>query len=238
MKVLVRREDGSYYASKVFAVFRNVFDKKEYLSYSEKHLIFDETGNNLIIKSMFCRDPLDRSHRIKKILLIYDTDQSDMIIKKNGAGTVNFLTEKDIKNICSGHIEDEVLKKCKQYHTSYTGEYLEIKTDSDIQNLLTYAGGFHDARINKLTHISENEISVLFEDIFWGGEVELVFKGDVSYNYKETPDDYDGWFNGEVLFDGDHIIFTDACSYNKLGQLIKEPTWFKAKEAKYRIIPD
>lgn len=236
MKVIVKLDNDKYYASKVFAIINNNLDDEYDKGWKYQYLVFDENNQNLVLINEF----QENSKYLKMRILILDNDTSDMTLDENRIGKVNFLTDEEINEIINNKItSQEVLNKCKKYITSYNGEYLYIKNESDIKNLMWTSGGFHDGYIEDVKRNEKNELVVLFEGI-WGCDIEIIFSPDVIYHVKETEDlDYPDkwWFDSKLLIHDDLIIFVDSYDYNINDNLDNYSNWFKARSMKYKIIP-
>lgn len=233
MKALIRLRNGKYYASKVFAILNNKIEDKWEAGYSFQYVVFDEKNENLIVQNEYEQN----TKHINTLLLIYDTDTSDMELDKNGLGKVSFISDEELNNIIDNNIRPNVINDCKKHIISYEGEYLEIKTARDIENLMCAAGGFHDGYISKIEKKPSGELVVLFDGL-WGCSIEMNFASDVEYQNERSIEEGNAWwFGSTMVIDKGIIYFVDEDSY-EIGNLLDDYlTWFKSKTIKYRIIP-
>ena len=233
MKALINHGDGTYHASKVFAIINDKIEDKWKAGYYYRYLVFDENNNKLYFQDEYAHN----TKYIKKLLLIYDYDSSDMKLDEKGLGKVNFISKDELdKIINSGEYTNELLDKCKKYITKYDGEYIDIKNKNDIENLMCVSGDFHDGYIKEINRNNEGELVVLFDGL-WGCNIEMIFSKDVEYNNGRSIEEGDvWWFSCAMIFKDNKIYFADDECYTAEDDIKNYSTWFIAEKVKYRII--
>ena len=234
MKALINHGDGSYHASKVFAVVNDKIDNKWDAGYCFRYLVFDE-NNKLYFQDKYA----NIQKNIETLLLIFDNDSSDMTLNENGIGKVNCISNDELEDIInSGNYTNELLEKCKKYITKYNGEYIDIKKENDIENLMCVTGGFHDGYIKEINKNNDGELVVLFDGL-WGCNIEMIFSKDVEYKNDRSCDDGNiWWFSSSMIFKDNKIYFADDDCYTAEDNIKEYSTWFIAEKVKYRIIID
>ena len=143
-----------------------------------------------------------------------------------------------LRIIDEGIIPDEIMLKCKKLDESYKlKDYYEITDDSEIQRLMNISGYFHDAYIKELEDI-DNGIRVLFDGV-WGCNIEMFFLGDVTYDVESRdPETCDpNWYGSTMIRKDGYIYFVDVDEM-KVEDIGKGYCWFRAKQVRYRIIPE
>ena len=233
MKAIINSEDNNYYASKVFAIKNDYLNDVYKGGFSYKYLVLNKDYTNLVFVNEY-----DMKPHIYTNVLIFDNDMSDMTINDEGVGKVDFISDSEIDSIIQNNTcSQEVLDKCKQYVVAYNGEYIDIKDENDIDNLMRLSQGFHDALINKIGRNENNELIILFDGI-WGCKVEMIFSEDVEFQNLSNMDGGDPtWYGSTMLIDEDKFFFVDQENYSIDKDLYEDATWFKAKNIKYKIIP-
>ena len=173
-----------------------------------------------------------------KMALFTDGDQSDWSIDENGYGGISFISKDDALKYVRNGTPDVVLARCLEYDRQ--NPYCEtqsIETEKDIDNLMWASGYFHDAFIKNITSFADG-IRVLFDGV-WGGKIEVIFTGDVSYNTESrNPEEYDPyWFRSTVALHNGYIYMVDEDDMN-IDEITNAYCWFRLKHMSYRIIPD
>lgn len=236
MKALIRLGKGKYYSSKVFAIINTKIGNEDKGRMASQYLVLNETGDELVLKYKYEQD----TKYINLLVLLYDCDTSDMILDDYGLGRVKFITEEELLNTALNNKNDNnLLEKCKNYITKYEGDYIEIKNENDIENLMCVSGNFHDGYIKEIRNNPNGELVVLF-DALWGCKIELVFSSDVIYHCGRSIENGDDvyWYGSSIIFDKGLLLFVDKDKY-EVGQLLYEDNiWFKSKDIKYKIIPN
>lgn len=235
MNAIIRLGNGKYYCSAIFGYYND--NQGAGNRYDMYYIVFDQEKTKLIKQPLFNSES---SPILDKTVLIFDGDRTNWIMDENGYGGVDFLTkDRALQIVKNGIIPDELLSKCHQADSyAVLNEYNEIKTEKDIHNLMWLAGGFHDAYISKLEEKKDGSLLVLFEGV-WGCSVEIYFADDVSYCIdSKDPEDYDiYWFGSTLMLKDEYKIFVDDDCVS-LDEIDDSYCWFKAKEMKYRVIPD
>lgn len=237
MYAIIRLGKGEYYTSVVFGYYCSITATDDYQRYRQSihnqyYLVLNKEKNRLCRHYVFDSN----SKYLDPLVLIVDTDNSDWIVDEKSHGCVDYLSD-----IPADKIEDELsqeqLQRCIRADSEYVyNEYPEIHTKKDIDNLMAVAGWFHDGYIEKCEKVSDDELYVLFYDI-WGCKIEMWFSGDVSYciDSRSSCDEY-WWNDSTMLIENGYIYFTDGSDMS-ISEIKDDYCWFKAKNVKYHIIP-
>ena len=177
MNAIIRLGDGKYYCSAVFGYYDD--NENDNYSYHMYYIVFNQKKTKLIKQPLFNRK---RYPQLDKKVLVFDGDQTNWTVNKNGYGGVDFLPKENALHIIeSGIMPADLLNKCLSLEVSANFEdYQEIRDSKDVDNLMWVSGDFHDAVISKQEEKQDGSLSVLFGGI-WGCSIELIFSGDVSY---------------------------------------------------------
>ncbi len=241
MHAVIRQGDGKYYISAVFGYYRDITATDDYERYLEGihkpyWIVWDPEKKRLI------RWPAmvpDTKYIIPQILIV-ESDQSDWNLDEQGVGSVNFLNRELLDSFLDSEEQPkDILDKCRTIDEGYVyDETPEIKTDSDIDNLMWASGGFHDARIAK-EELQEDGALYLRFDGTWGCEIEVWLWGELEYDTSsrdpETCDPY--WFGSTVILQDGFVYFVDDDDMT-VDKITPGYCFFKARHMKYRIIPD
>ena len=235
MNVIVKNNDGTYYASKVFGIINNKVGVKYEQGWSYKYVVLNKTGNNILI--------IDEYAKTKHNIITYDTDKTDMTLDKNNIGKVNFLTEEEYAKILNNQITEDIIKKCQKYVVVYKDEYVDILTDKDINNVIEIFFGFHDAYVYNICE-NKDELKVTFLSE-WGCNLEMVFSGNVTYKNMRTTQEGDlWWYDATIIIQEDKennyrcVKLIDNADYKPEDDIEKFQCFFIGDKAKYRIIPN
>lgn len=173
MRAIIRLGGGEYYRSEVFGVYDDV--QKEF----ENNLYYivlnkEKTGLAKVYD-------WKRGGRIIQEVLVTDMSQEGWHLDRNHYGTVPFLTKEQALDMAAGALQDEVLlEKCLALDAEHPDEEIvSVSNETDAENLLCAAGGFHDGIIKSLTWKPDGSLYVVIDIGCWGGKVELRFKGDI-----------------------------------------------------------
>lgn len=233
MKAIIKLNNGKYYISKIFGIYNDKLNDKQKAGYSFYYIIFNETGTELIKKYEYKQ----KSLFIIREILICDTNTSYMKLDENDCGKVSFISNEEIEKIKNNQrVSPNTLKQCLKYIDKNKIDYIKIKDENDIKNLMSVSFGFHDADIENLEE-KNNKLYVLFSGI-WGCKIQIIFEGNIQYKI-ETNNEYSGeWFGATMLLDNNQIILVDDENYKKDENLENYSNWFKADKIKYIVIPD
>jgi len=236
MNAIIRLGDGKYYCSAVFGYYDD--NETDKYSYDMYYIVFNQEKTKLIKQPLF--NPKSYP-QLDKTVLVFDGDQTNWTVNKNGYGGVDFLPKENALHIIeSGIMPSNLLNKCLSLEVSDNFEgYHEIRDSKDVENLMWVSGGFHDAAISKQEEKQDGSLSVLFDGI-WGCSIELIFSGDVSYctdsrNSDQCDDPY--WFGSTLILKDGYKIFIDDDDI-AIEDVNNDYCWFKAKAMKYRVIPE
>lgn len=238
MYAIVRNKDGSYYTSVVFGYFCKITatdDYKRYLEsvYNKFYVVLNETKDALIKKYIF---PSDNKYLDPQILIV-EADQQDWVFDDDNHGCVDFLHGVDFyaKEMV---IDPVLLGQCITMDAMQRyNEYVEIKTEKDIENLAWVSGGFHDAYIEKC-ELMDDSVYVLFDGV-WGCKIEMWFEGEAAYSAKicDPQKDDPTWYGSSVLRHDGFFYLVDE--EDMIAEDIDDTyCWFKSRHVKYHVIPN
>lgn len=242
MYAIIRQGEGKYYTSTVFGYFHDVKSTDDYQRYLERiyspyYIVWNEEKTHLV--KVFAMQP-NTKYLIPQVL-ITDNDTSNWIFdSEHDTGCVNFLTRDVADRLIDTHeMPPDVFEICMLWEKSFSYDPCpEIRTNKDIENLDSVAGGFHDAHIEICSQQDDGTLYVRFEGV-WGCSIEMWFWDDVSYCIEsrdpEESDPY--WYSSSIFLHGGYIYLVDE-SEMTAEQINDNYCWFKAKHMKYRVIPD
>ena len=242
MHAIVRQGGGKYYVSAVFGYYHDVKAEEEYERYLEQiyspyYIVWNEEKTALCIVHAMMPDTKSLIPQI----LIVDTDKQGWVWDESAKmGGVEFLPRKTADHLAeTGELPPDLLEKCRALEgNDVFHPFGEIRTEQDIENLLTVSGGFHDGKISICTMQEDGVLYVLMEDL-WGCSLELWFWGDVSYSIESrNPEYWDPyWLEAGLLMENGLIYLVDEI-VKSAEEIDENHCWFRAQHMKYHIIPD
>ena len=241
MHGMIRQGNGMYYVSAVFGYYADITakdDNEAYLQriYKPYWIVWDEKKERLI--RWHAMTP-NTEHLIPQILIV-DSDQSNWKTNEKGIGCVDFLSRELLDSFLDKeHQPEDVLEMCRSVDSDYTYEEIkQIKTGKDIEDIMWASGGFHDAYIEKEEILNDGTLHVRFDGT-WGCKIDIWFSGELEYDTSSrNPEKCDPcWFGSTILFQNGFVYFIDDDDMT-VEEISKGYTYFKAREMKYRIIPD
>ena len=242
MYAIIRQGEGKYYISAVFGYFHDVKSTDDYQRYLERiyspyYIVWNEEKTHLV--KVFAMQP-NTKYLIPQVL-ITDNDTSNWIFdSEHDTGCVEFLTREVADRLIDTHeMPPDIFEKCSLLEKSYSYDSCpEVRTNKDIENLDSVAGGFHDAHIEICSQQDDGTLYVRFEGV-WGCSIEMWFWDDVSYCIESRdPEENDPyWYSSSIFLHGGYIYLVDE-SEMTAEQINDNYCWFKAKHMKYRVIPD
>jgi len=244
MHGIIRQGNGKYYVSTVFGHYVDITAKDDYgIFLQEIHnrywIVWDEKKERLI---RWHNMTPNIEYLIPQILII-DADQSNWSIDDKGIGCVSFLSRELLDSFLDKEQQPEdILNMCRSIGSDYIfKEIQQIKTKKDIENLNWVSGGFHDAYIKREEMLNDETLYVRFDGV-WGCEIEIWFTGEVEYDTStKNPEFYDPyWFGSTILLQNGFVYLIDDEDMEdiNINQLNQGYTYFKARNMKYRVIPD
>lgn len=244
MHAMIRQGDGRYYISAVFGYYRDIDetetdDYKRYLQeiYKPYWIVWDEKKKRLIR----WLNMAPNTEYLSLQILIVDADQSNWITDEQGVGCVDFLSRDLLDSFLDEEQQPEdILKKCHEMDTGYEyNDIQKIKTQKDIKNLEWASGGFHDARIAKKKLQDDDTLYLLFDGT-WGCKIEVWFSGDLEYDISRRDPENDDpfcWHGSTIILQNGFVYFVDEKDMT-VDKIEKGYCYFRARQMKYRIIPD
>ncbi len=239
MYAIVRTGNKHYYTSMVFGYYCVVESEDDYQQYLERthnryYLVLNEQKDQLIKAYVF---PWEDSPYLDSKVLITNIEQSDWIVDDDGQGCISFLANIDF-NQSEFSLDAEALKRCIEMDAKQSyEEYVTIKNDDDIENLMCVSGYFHDAYI-KECYETTNGIYVLFDGA-WGCKIEIWFSGDASCVTQSRADEDSNpfWYGATLLRHKGYFYLIDEDNM-KVENVTNDYCWFKSKSLKYHVIPN
>lgn len=236
MNAIIRLGNGAYYTSPVFGYYDDT--NKEY-SYEAYYIVMDRERTRLVRQPEFDPVLLKKKGGLDRMVLIYDADKTGWSEDERGLGGVDFLSKKDALSFAEGKpLPAEILTQCRGIDRPVDFSLpQEIKSTKDIDGFLWATGGFHDAEIDKIETAADGAVSVFFDGI-WGCTVQVVFKGDVSYDVNSrTAEDCDHWwFSASIVQNDGFFYLIDDEDVENVSNL-DGYCWFKGRSLCYRLTP-
>ena len=240
MYAIVKNSDKTYYTSEVFCHVRKLNDYDSIYVLSEYYIVLNREKNKLI-KVM--NQPKELRYLMPRILEL-DDDQTGWInTKENGyKDVVDFLADIDFDSD-DWVVPQDLLERCIKIDSQYDyQEIKEIKTETDIKNVLCTTHYFHDGFIEDGNETNDR-LYLRFSGLI-GCDLELWFSGDVEHNIDSfDPNDFDPdifatpeWYDVSIFFeDGYTYLVRDAVT--KQSEIGEYTQYVRAKSMKYRIAP-
>ena len=235
MQAIIRRGNGRFYCSPIFGKY---YDKESKQAPFDAYVIcFDEKKEKLIKYPLY---DTEKKPYLDLLVLITDDDESNWINYNDKYIGVDFISyDRSLTIVEEKTLSDETKKLCHEldHDEDYSG-FKSIHTYNDIKKFMLITGQFHDAWIAKLEERADGSLYVLFDGV-WGCNVEIVFFNDVSYSTdSRDPNIYDPyWLGSSIIIKDGYIYFVDDVIAD-VSEITDYFCWFKAKEMKYRIIPE
>ena len=92
--------------------------------------------------------------------------------------------------------------------------------------------------LDRCRHVDDGTLYLLFDGI-WGCGIEMWFSGDPEYDTQSrNPEKFDPYWSGSTLILQDGFVYLvddDDMTVDRIGEGY---TYFKARQLKYRVIPD
>lgn len=238
MYAVVRNKDGSHYTSVVFGYFCKITSTDEYKRYLEGihnrfYVVLNEAKDALIKKYII---PSDNKYLDPQVLIV-EADQENWLFEDDTHGCVDFLHGVDFYAEEMA-IDPVLLGQCITMDAMHRyNEYVDIKTEKDIENLMWVSGGFHDAYIEKHEQM-DDVVYVRFAGV-WGCKIEMWFEGETAYSVESRdPEEYDPtWYGSSFLMHDGFFYFVDEEGV-KAEDIDNTYCWFKSRVVKYHVIPN
>ena len=117
---------------------------------------------------------------------------------------MDFLNKYDLEKICE-EILSQDLEECIKIDEKYAyQEIRKIKTQKDIDDLMSSASSFHDVHIESI-EAKNNEIHVVF-DPYWNRKIELWFEEKWKYENRLEDPEYYWWDGGSIFMNQGYIL--------------------------------
>ena len=239
MYAIVKKQDGTFYTSYVFAHYYEKADVskhtyKKYIDciYSQFYVVLNQEKTELIKQHVFYRS----NKYLEPQIHIVEHNTDDWVSIRKNYSCIDVLKSIDLLSY-DWNIESDVLEKCIEIdkQASYN-EYVDIKTQNDIDNFMFATGHMHDAFIEEIKQEGDM-LYVLFGGC-WGLKVEMWFTGDLSYSVaSRNPDEFDpDWFGATLIKENEHYYLVDEEDMS-VDEITNDFCWFKAKSVRYHLIP-
>ena len=234
----MRNKDGSHYTSVVFGYFCKITSTDDYKRYLEGihnrfYVVLNEAKDALIKKYIF---PSDNKYLDPQVLIV-EADQDNWLFEDDTHGCVDFLHGVDFYSEEMA-IDPVLLGQCITMDAMCRyNEYVEIKTEKDIENLMWVSGGFHDAYIETYEQVADS-VHVLFDGV-WGCKIEIWFEGEAEYSVesRDPEEDDPTWYGSSFLMHDGFFYFVDEEGV-KTESIDNTYCWFKSRRVRYHVIPN
>ena len=249
MLAIIRKGNGAYYTSLVFGYYPNppkdgeTPEQSQSSFYGKYYIVLNEKKDRLILQATF-----DRSNiYLVPLVLIVDPEQANWRIEENGNGCLGFLpVDRLFQLVESDSVPQELLARCiEEDSRAQYDEYQTVKDDADLEKLRWASWDFHDAYIKKFKK-EEDALYILFDGV-WGCQIELWFRGEVSYSMESRePGNDPYWSDATLICSRGYFVLTDCedMTEEKMQKMTTEATeddfycWFKGRNLEYHIIPE
>lgn len=131
-------------------------------------------------------------------------------------------------------------------------EWLEVKNNKDIENLMQTFGGFHDSCLKEVymwtkSYVNDNlsmslvpdtNVRILFQRQYRNpSAIELLFSGVAQFHMVPSPENYDSIIYGAKLALHKGLLYwANDNSWEPENSIITEISWLSAKSLKWRDI--
>ena len=229
-------KDRREYYSTVFAICENGWDTAVIVYDDEKH------------KFSFIKMYRHTKNLVRSVFII-DCEENDFI--KNKSVKISFC--KTIKHI-SGYdwlVENNELFidiiKNKQVDDSYKekaeninkkisiNEWILVKDENDVKNLMSTAWGFHDGIIGKIKFNYEYDtVEIIFSGC-WGCKIILRFQFDIEIGFSNYTD-FRYIMDSNVFFENGFVYWVDESEIKSQAELTaaKGRNYFKARSLSWK----
>lgn len=228
-------KDKREYYSTVFAICENGWDTAV--------IVYDDEKRRFVFIKMY-----GYTKNIVRSVFIIDCDENDFV--KNKSIKISFC--KTIKHI-SGYdwlVENNELfidiLKNKQVDACYKEkaeninkkisikEWMIVKNEDDVKNLMSTAWGFHDGIIDKITFNYESDtVEIIFSGC-WGCKIILRFQCDVAIGFSNCYSDF--IMSSNVFFENGFVYWVDDWEIKNEAGLVdaKNRSYFKARSLSWK----
>ena len=241
MYEIVKNPDETFYTSTVFCRYYKL-DKYGHCSdaHSKFYIVLNQEKTKLI---KIMNQPTELRYLMPQVLEL-DTDMTDWIETDGDfyLGVVDFLSDIDFDSD-DWTVPQELIEHCIEIDSQHKYvEIADIKTETDIKNILWTTGYFHDGFIDDGKEEGDN-LYLRFSGLI-GCDLELWFSDDVEHNIDSfSPDDFDPDIFDTPYWEYVSIFFEDGYTYlardavTKRSEFHKHTQYARARNLKYRIVP-
>lgn len=223
MRVFVLKPDKSFYESIVFAIEYEFDKQSEFIKNCWFYIMNDE---NKIVR---INEYVQGTKYLYKQVFIRNTEPCNYypwIKEKTIEGYPKFIHNGAMLNkIKNGESIEEDLQadwyELNQGNLSIYEDRDDISDKQDIEDLLAFTMGFHDAHFERIEKL-EDKVIIELSGVWGFKNFRLIFNGKVSSFFEEFLDEF--WFNGASIFianDG-QICFADEDGYSSKEEVVKD----------------
>lgn len=232
MYAIIREGDGKFYTSMVFGFYKS---SDEY-DYKKRFWIILNKEKTELIKQHALQQ---NTKYLIPMVLITDADQTNWNQVSENEESVDFLPTSELLSLIDNHaVPEELVQKCIEMDNAYRFESIRtVTTSEDIRDLDWVSGGFHDAYISEIKE-GEQQLCILFDGT-WGCKIKVWFDGEVAYDVSSRdPELHDPcWFGSTIMIQGGFVYLVDDEDVS-VEEITSGYCWFRARNMKYRVIPD
>lgn len=241
MHAIINQGNGKYYVSAVFGFYRDITATDDFERYIQSihntyWIVWDSEKRRLI--KWLNNAPSDK-YIITQIIIV-DSEQDNWIKNDSGEGCVDFLSKELLDSFLDKENQPEdILDKCRKMDSDYKyNDTRDIKTQKDIEDLYQASGGFHDAYISHEELLEDGTLYIIIDDT-WACKFEIWFSGDLEYNIsrRDLEEDDPYWYDSTILLQDGFVYLIDDSDMT-VEEITPGLCYFKARNMKYRIIPD
>lgn len=226
---IVDKDKREYYSA-VFAICGNGFDTAV--------IVYDDEKSRFSFIKMygFTKD------LVRSVFLI-DNDKKDFInskpirigfckIVRNIRG-YDWLVENDrlfIDILKNKQVDEGYREKAEKINKGISiKEWNLVKNGHDVENLMTTAWDFHDARIDKIIYKCENDSTEILFSGCWGCKIILRFQSNLTVHYSDY--EFAEIMDSNVFFENGYVFWVDNYKIKSEEELnvSKYATYFKGR---------
>ncbi len=231
MYARILTKDGRDYYSAVFALIGT--------SWETTAVTFDSERKQFDCTAMYDVGP----SLVRKVFIV-DTDETGWQTygEKQAKGLPWLMENADLlASIQNGlPIDEPFLQTAHAQNRMHTqNEWTFVETESDAENLLTAAWGFHDAFVEKISFVGPSaptSVEVTFGGC-WNCKMTLVFEGNVGMQYF-VEEEYDPFFFEASVFLEDGFVYWTDRETNKASELGKDDICFYGRALRWKFEPE
>lgn len=229
-------KDRREYYSTVFAICENGWDTAV--------IVYDDEKHQFSFIKMY-----RHTKNLARSVFIIDCDENDFI--KNKSVKISFCktikhisgydwlvenTELFINIIRNKQVDDRYKEKAENINKKISiNEWMLVKDENDVKNLMSTAWGFHDGIIGKIKFNYEDDTAEIVFSGCWGCKIILRFQFDVEIRFSNYTD-FLYIMDSNVFFENGFVYWVDESEIKSQAELTaaKVRNYFKARSLSWK----